>query len=49
MVVLELGFLYEIGRITHPPRVVVDDLRDRIGLLVCDAVPFSTIAERPSP
>jgi PIN domain nuclease of toxin-antitoxin system len=45
MVVLELGLLHEIGRLRDPPRVIMDDLRARVGLQVCDEVPFSTIAE----
>jgi PIN domain nuclease of toxin-antitoxin system len=34
MVKLELGYLYEIGRITVPPESILRDLAVRIGLLV---------------
>jgi PIN domain nuclease of toxin-antitoxin system len=46
MVILELGLLYELGRVTEPPRVVVEGLRNRIGLQVCDDVPWSVVAEK---
>ena len=36
MVVLELEFLREIGRLTVGAHAVIEDLRGRIGLEVCD-------------
>ena len=33
---LELQYLYEIGRITDSPDVILTDLADRIGLRLCD-------------
>ncbi|MBN1612211.1 MAG: PIN domain-containing protein [Polyangiaceae bacterium] len=37
MVLLELQYLFEIGRTTHPGRAVVDDLHGRVGLRLGDA------------
>ena len=42
MVILELTYLYEIGRTTVPGPAVVDDLKHRIGLQVADT-PFQDI------
>jgi len=36
-VVLELQYLHEIGRVTEAPLVVVEDLRDRMGLGFAEA------------
>ena len=36
LVKLELQYLYEIGRITDSPDVILTDLADRIGLHLCD-------------
>lgn len=41
-VVLELQYLYEIGRTADPAQVVVESLEDAIGLKVCDQ-PFPPI------
>lgn len=45
MVRLELHYLFEIGRVTEPAAVVVDELATTLGLRVCDA-PFNDIALR---
>lgn len=45
MVVLELQYLFEIGRTRSPARDVVAALRTEIGLKVCD-LPFATVADR---
>lgn len=42
MVVLELQYLFEIGRVTQPAATVIEDLRERIGLEVA-AAPFSAV------
>jgi len=42
MVVLELEYLREIGRVTVPARDVIDDLSPRLGLAVCQ-LPFSHV------
>lgn len=44
MVLLELQYLYEIGRVAEKGSVVVRDLAKRIGLNVC-TLPFETIIE----
>ena len=36
LVKLELQYLYEIGRITDSPNLILTDLTDRIGLRLCD-------------
>ncbi|MGH8908922.1 MAG: type II toxin-antitoxin system VapC family toxin [Egibacteraceae bacterium] len=41
MVELEIGFLYEIGRMSYPPSVVIEDLAP-LGLSV-SASPFSSV------
>ncbi len=43
MVVLELQYLYEIGRLAVGADVVIEDLGRRIGLSLCDT-PFDIIA-----
>jgi PIN domain nuclease of toxin-antitoxin system len=43
MVVLELEYLYEIGRLKVPAAVIVEDLQQRIGVSVSTA-PFSSVA-----
>jgi len=45
MVLLELKFLHEIGRITLTPEVIFQDLHVRIGLVVC-AKPFSDVIQQ---
>jgi PIN domain nuclease of toxin-antitoxin system len=45
MVLLELQYLYEIGRVAEKGSVVVQDLSKRIGLSVC-TLPFETVIER---
>lgn len=45
MVVLELQYLFEIGRTVTPARDVVAALQTEIGLKVCD-LPFATVADR---
>ena len=42
MVVLEIGYLYEIEKITQPPAVIVHYLSERIGLSIC-AKPFHKV------
>jgi len=42
MVVLELQFLHEIGRLSEPGQSVVEDLAHRIGLAVA-STPFPTV------
>jgi PIN domain nuclease of toxin-antitoxin system len=42
MVVLELQYLFEIGRTTEPAETVVSYLQGRIGLQVCDK-PFTKV------
>jgi len=42
MVVLELQYLFEIGRTTEPAETVVSYLQGRIGLQVCDK-PFAKV------
>lgn len=37
MVRLELQYLFEIGRVTAPAAMVMDELRTALGLTVCDA------------
>ncbi|MDA0839286.1 MAG: PIN domain-containing protein [Planctomycetota bacterium] len=36
IVLLEMNYLYEIGRITQPAEVIMSDLSHRIGLKVCE-------------
>lgn len=43
MVVLELRFLFEIGRINVPAEAMVSALAQEIGLRVCD-LPFARVA-----
>ena len=43
-VILELQYLYEIGRVAEPARTVLDALGPEIGLKVCE-LPFSRVAE----
>jgi PIN domain nuclease of toxin-antitoxin system len=43
-VVLELGFLFEIGRVTEPANVVVKELVGEIGLQV-SGTPFARVTE----
>ena len=45
IVLLELQYLYEIGRATEPAEVVMTDLFDRVGLCLSDA-PFSQIMQQ---
>ncbi|ETX02940.1 MAG: hypothetical protein ETSY2_34465, partial [Candidatus Entotheonella gemina] len=42
IVILELQYLYEIGRTTAPGRNVIEDLAQSVGLKVCDE-PFPSI------
>jgi PIN domain nuclease of toxin-antitoxin system len=44
MAVLELQYLYEVGRIVVPPQDILVKLNAEIGLTVCDH-PFPIIAE----
>jgi PIN domain nuclease of toxin-antitoxin system len=44
MVSIELAFLYEIGRSTRVPQDILRQLREQVGLLVCDH-PFADVAE----
>lgn len=43
MVVLELQYLFEIGRITVPAETVLSALSQEIGLKICD-LPFNNVA-----
>jgi PIN domain nuclease of toxin-antitoxin system len=43
MVEVELGFLFEVGRVSGPPSEVLDDLRASLELTVSDA-PFAAVA-----
>ena len=43
MSLVELQFLYEIGRITKPSSIIVEYLRESIGLEVCE-IDFSKVA-----
>jgi PIN domain nuclease of toxin-antitoxin system len=45
LVKLELQYLYEIGRITDSPDVILLDLAERVSLRLCDKS-FSTIINR---
>lgn len=45
MVLLELGYLYEIGRTTEPGEHVVGRLEAEIGLQICN-LPFPAVAQR---
>lgn len=45
MLVLEIGYLFETGRITEQANPIIDYLKARIGLAVCPA-PFADIARR---
>ena len=45
MVMMELRYLEEIGRVTEDPRAVVEALEEDLGLAICDA-PFSRVARR---
>ena len=47
-VVLELQYLHEIGRLAEPARVVLDDLRDRVGLGLAEA-DFAAVVSRALP
>lgn len=47
-VVMELQYLYEIGRLAEPARTVLDDLRDRIGLGFAEA-DFPSVVSRALP
>jgi PIN domain nuclease of toxin-antitoxin system len=38
---LELGYLYEIGRVTSPAQTVIDDLTARLELVVADVAAAS--------
>lgn len=42
MVILELKYLFEIGRTTQPGETVVGDLRDRIDLVTAET-PFTSV------
>ena len=42
MVILELGYLHEIGRLTTFPKIITDFLNEAVGLNVCN-VPFEDI------
>ena len=44
-VVLELQYLYETKRVADNAELVVDDLRNRLGIRVCD-LPFPDVARR---
>ena len=44
MVVLELEFLYEIGRLTYNHHEIIASLSDTIDLKVCD-LPFALVAK----
>ena len=44
-VVLELQYLHEIGRISQPARAVVDELRDRVGLVFAEAEFASVVSQ----
>jgi PIN domain nuclease of toxin-antitoxin system len=43
MVEVELAFLFEVGRVSGPPREVLEDLRANLGLTVSDA-PFAAVS-----
>jgi PIN domain nuclease of toxin-antitoxin system len=43
MVMLELQYLFEIGRLTVPPETIVDTLRRAARLRMCD-LPFAEVA-----
>ncbi|MBP0016923.1 MAG: PIN domain-containing protein [Cyanobacteria bacterium SBLK] len=45
MVRLELQYLYEIGRISEKPDVIISDLSDRINLKICEK-DFNSIVDR---
>lgn len=45
MVILELQYLFEIGRTAKPAREVMTALEGEIGLKVCE-LPFAKVAER---
>jgi PIN domain nuclease of toxin-antitoxin system len=47
MVILELSYLKEIGRLHVESHIIVNDLRDRIGLTV-DTTPFTLIVDTAS-
>lgn len=44
MALLEIQYLYEIGRVTEPARRIMDDLRLRIGLETAD-LSFAEVVE----
>lgn len=44
MVVLELNYLNEVGRLHEPANIIMNDLHDRIGLNV-DSTPFALIVD----
>lgn len=45
VVMLELEYLYEVGRTTERGLIVVEDLATRIGLKSCD-LPFDTVVKQ---
>lgn len=45
MVRLELGFLYEVGRLADPPEEVIGDLRRDLRVIE-DALPFGAVMEQ---
>jgi PIN domain nuclease of toxin-antitoxin system len=45
MVLVELEYLYEIGRLKARAQVVVDSLMSELGLRLCD-IPFSDVARQ---
>lgn len=47
-VVLELQYLFEIGRVSEPARVVMEELRDRIGLSLAEA-DFQAVVSKALP
>ena len=44
MVVLELNYLNEVGRLKEGAQIVINDLHDRIGLSV-DSTPFALVVD----
>ena len=45
MVLLELQYLHEIGRVSELPGAVIEALEEELGLRMCE-VPFSQVARR---
>lgn len=45
MAILELEYLFEVGRISRPASKIVDALRAEIGLAECD-LPFAAVVRR---